>query len=122
MQKSYDAIKEAGGELVAISPQIVDKNGEVKKKLRLDYPVLSDLGNAYAKELCLAFALPDDLRGIYAGFGINLEALHGDNLWELPLPARIVVDKAGTIRSIEAHPDYTIRPEPTATLEVLKGL
>ena len=84
--------------------------------------MLSDLGNTYAKELSLAFALPADLRDIYAGFGINLESHNGDDLWELPLPARIVVDKDGTIRSIEAHPDYTIRPEPAATLEVLKTL
>ena len=41
---------------------------------------------------------------------------------ELPLPARMVIDTGGVVRSIEANPDYTRRPEPEATLEVLRSL
>ena len=68
------------------------------------------------------YSLPEDLRAIYRGFGIDLPAFNGDESWELPLPARIVVDRGGAIRSIDADPDYTHRPEPQATLEVLKSL
>jgi peroxiredoxin len=66
--------------------------------------------------------LPDDLREVYLGFGIDLPAHNGDDSWELPLPARIVIDTGGVIRSIDADPDYTHRPEPEATVEVLRGL
>jgi hypothetical protein len=38
------------------------------------------------------------------------------------MPARYVVDRSGVIRSAEVDPDYTVRPEPSATLEVLRGL
>jgi peroxiredoxin len=94
----------------------------VKARHRLDFPVLSDPGNAYAKELSLAFALPEDLREIYGNFGIALPDFNGDDAWELPMPARIVVGTDGLVKSIESDPDYTRRPEPEATIEVLRSL
>jgi peroxiredoxin len=88
----------------------------------LPFPVLSDAGNAYAAQLGLAFTLPDDLPPIYSAFGVDLPALHGEESWRLPVPARLVVARDGTIKSIDADPDYTVRPEPEATLAVLRSL
>ncbi len=92
----------------------------MKRKLRLAFPILSDPGNAYAKRLGLAFSLPDDLREVYRGFGIALSDYNGDESWELPLPTRLVIDPDGTIVSIDADPDYTRRPEPGISLDVLR--
>lgn len=94
----------------------------MKRKHRLAFPILRDAGNAYAKLLSLAFALPDDLQQVYAGFGVSLPECNGDDAWELPLPTRIVTDASGVIRSIDAHPDYTQRPEPEASVNVLRSL
>jgi peroxiredoxin len=107
---------------VAVSPQVREKNAEVKRNNRLEFPVLSDPGNAYARRLGLVFALPDDIRAIYGSFDVVLPDFNGDDSWELPMPARLVIDHEGVIRSIDADPDYTRRPEPEATLEVLRGL
>ncbi len=122
LQQHYAAVRGCNAELVAISPQVSAKNEEVKKTQRLEYPVLADQGNEYAKKLGIAFALPDELREVYAGFGIVLPDFNGDDSWELPLPARIIVDSSGVIRSLQADLDYTHRPEPEETLEVLKIL
>ncbi len=84
--------------------------------------MLSDPGNAWTRKLSLVFSLPDNLRDIYQGFGIDLPAYNGDDSWELPVPARIIVDGSGIIRGIDADPDYTRRPEPDATLEILRGM
>ena len=84
--------------------------------------MLSDAGNAHAKSLSLAFALPEDLREVYRGFGIVLPEFNGDETWELPMPARLVIGADAVIRSIDADPDYTRRPEPDATLAVLRGM
>lgn len=51
-----------------------------------------------------------------------LPEYNGDGSWELPVPARLVVDAGGVIRSADADPDYTRRPEPEATLDVLRRL
>jgi peroxiredoxin len=40
----------------------------------------------------------------------------------LPVPARIVIDKGGIVRTAEADPDYTTRPEVEDTLAVLRGI
>ncbi|CAN0381517.1 unnamed protein product, partial [Phaeothamnion confervicola] len=34
----------------------------------------------------------------------------------------IVIDQGGIVRAVEVDPDYTVRPEPAATLEVVKKL
>jgi hypothetical protein len=33
-----------------------------------------------------------------------------------------VIDRAGVIRAVDADPDYTRRPEPAETIEVLRSL
>ena len=91
----------------------------MKKKNHLDYPILTDAGNAYASELALRFALPEDLRAVYVQFGIDLPEFNGDDSWTLPMPARLVVAKDGVVRDVAADPDYTRRPEPEATIAAL---
>jgi peroxiredoxin len=86
----------------------------------LTYPIVWDEKCAVAEAFGLAFTLPDDLRTVYLGFGNDLAARNGDPSWRLPVPSRFVVDKAGVVRSVDADPDYTVRPEPEATLEILR--
>lgn len=122
LQQHYAAVRGFNAELVAISPQVRAKNEEVKQKQRLEFPILADPGNDYAGELSIVHALPEELRTVYTGFGIVLPEFNGDESWELPLPTRIVVDSSGVIRSLTADPDYTHRPEPEETVEVLRTL
>jgi len=88
----------------------------------LPFEMLRDRGNQVSAKYGLVFTLPEDLRVIYLKFGIDLAAGNGDGTWRLPIPARFVIDRSGTIRSAEADPDYTRRPEPAHTIEVLKRL
>jgi len=68
----------------------------------------------------LAFTLPEDLREIYRSFGNDLAVKDGDPSWQLPVPARFVIDRKGIVCSVEADPDYRYRPEPETTLEILR--
>lgn len=70
----------------------------------------------------LVWALPDDLREVYRGFGGDLAERNGEAGWTLPMPARYIVDRTMTIRYARVHPDYTRRPEPEETLEALRQL
>jgi peroxiredoxin len=87
---------------------------------KLTFPILWDEKSAIAQAFGLAFTLPDDLRAVYLGFGNDLAIRNGDPSWQLPVPARFVIDAAGIVRSVEADPDYTHRPEPESTLEALR--
>jgi len=88
----------------------------------LSFEVLRDLGNRVAEWYGLVFTLPEALQQIYAKFGIDLPHGNGDGTWRLPIPARFVIDREGIIRAVDADPDYTRRPEPAQTVEILKRL
>ena len=89
-------------------------------KQKLTFPILWDEKSVVAQAFGLAFTLPDDLKAVYLGFGNDLAIRNGDPSWQLPVPARFVIDAAGIVRSVEADPDYTHRPEPEATLAALR--
>src|SRR5262252_2314562 len=61
-------------------------------------------------------------QSIYRTFGIDLARGNGDGTWRLPIPARFVIDRHGVIRAPDADPDYTRRPEPSQTVEMLRRL
>ncbi len=70
----------------------------------------------------LRFPLPQYLRDLYATFPLDLAKFNGDASWTLPIPARFVIDREGIVRSAEADPDYTTRPEPSETIAALRRL
>ncbi len=83
---------------------------------------MSDPGNQVARRFGLVYKLPEDLRNVYLGFRTDLPTYNGDDSWTLPLPARFVIDQSGIIRSAEVNADYTVRPEPEATIKILRCL
>jgi peroxiredoxin len=107
---------------VAISPQLVKYSRLTVRKKKLTFDVLSDVGNKVARQFGLVFVLPEDLRKIYVELGADLEAYNGDDSWTLPMPGSFVIDENSIIRSAEADPDYTVRPDPEHILEVLKSM
>jgi peroxiredoxin len=117
-----DPLRELGASLVAITPLVSEHSRGLIEKHGLTFEMLSDPGNAYAAELGLRFELPKELREIYTSFGIDLEKSNGDASGTLPMPARIVVDAGGIVRTVDADPDYTRRPEPSKTLEDVRAL
>ena len=104
---------------MAVSPQLSEHNAKIAQRHKLEFDVLSDQGNQYADQLGLVFALPDALKEVYRGFGLDLSQFNGDDSWQLPLPARLIVGQDGAVLDVEANADYTDRPEPAATVETL---
>lgn len=81
-----------------------------------------DQDNQVAEQFGLVHGIPDYLKELYVGFGIDLEKTQGNSNWQLPMPARYIIKADGTIAYAESDPDYTTRPEPEHTLEALKAL
>jgi peroxiredoxin len=117
--KDFDDL---GATLVALTPQLPEHNRASRDKNALNFHLLSDPGNDYAAALGLRFALPDDLKAAYQTMGLDLPKYNGDQSWTLPIPARLIVDANGIIRSVDADADYTRRPEPEKTLADLKAI
>ena len=122
LQNALPEIIAAGATLVAVSPQLPAHNREVVQRHGLTFELLSDVGNRVARAFGLVFTLPPELRRVYTSFGIDLATVNGDDSWTLPMPARLVIDPAGSIRVVDVDPDYTKRPEPAWTVQALRAL
>ncbi len=122
MRDIADDLKTHGAQLVALTPILPEHNRTLVEKHRLNFPMMSDPGNAYAAKLGIRFEVPPKVVEIYKGFGLDLPGANGDDSWSLPIPCRIVVDKTGIVRVADIDIDYTHRPEPSKTLADVKAL
>jgi peroxiredoxin len=122
MQTHIDEFKAKGVTLVAISPELPNQSLTTMEKHNLKFPVLSDTGNKYAKQLGIVFSQPDTLRPVFAKLGHDLLKRNGDDSFEVPLPATILVDERSIVRNTYIDPDYTKRVEPSTVLEWIDGL
>jgi len=107
---------------VVISPELASHIAPMATRHRFTFPILWDEKCLVADAFGLAFTLPDDLREVYLGFGNDLAQRNGDPSWQLPIPARFVIDTVGIVRSVEADPDYRYRPEPETTLAAVRKI
>lgn len=118
-QDILENIHSKGAQLVAISPELPDNSLSLIEKHELKYEILTDLNNDLAKELGLVFSLDTELKSLYKDFGIDLESAHGNQNYELPVPATYVIDETGTVIMSYVNVDYTDRLEPEEVLTVL---
>jgi peroxiredoxin len=116
------AIHDLGAQLVAVSPQTPDYAQEDVDKKHLTFPVLTDAHNAVARRYGLVFALSEPLKALQTGFGNPIPKFNGDESWELPMPGTFVLDRGGVVRLAHLDPNYTLRLEPAAILEALRGM
>jgi len=113
LQKSVKEIKEAGANLIVISPQLPILSKELKTQNNFTFDILYDKKNLVAKQFGIAFALPEPLRPIHDAFGMDIPAHNGDNSFELPLAATYVVNKEGIITYAYINANWMERAEPS---------
>lgn len=100
--------------MIAISPERPDSSINVEN---LNFEVLSDIDNKFAKKLNLTFDITETIENIYDGFGINLEKSQGKKSRILPIPATYIVDSSGVIVYAYIDADYTKRAEPKDVID-----
>jgi peroxiredoxin len=122
VQEIDSEVRPLGAQIVALTPELDRYTRGVHKNLNLTFDILTDLHLKTAEEFRLVFVLPDYLRDLYRSFGSTLDRFDDESEYRSPMPARYVVDNEGIIRAAEVNADYTIRPEPSETVEVLRAL
>jgi peroxiredoxin len=108
--------------LIAISPQKPDGSLSMEQKHDLSYTVLSDPGNQIAGKLGILTSPSDGARKSQAALGVDVAAGNADGTDVLPMPTVVVVDRDGSLRWIDVHPNYSTRTEPSAILEAVASL
>src|SRR5580698_990431 len=122
LQEIHSEVRALRAEIVVLTPELERYTRALHKKLNLTFDILTDLHLKIAEEFRLVFTLPDYLRDLYKLFGSTLDRFNDESEYRLPMPARYVIDKAGIIRGADVNADYTIRPEPSETVKLLRTL
>jgi peroxiredoxin len=122
LQEIDSEVRALGARIVVLTPELDRYTRALHKKLNLSFDILTDLHLKTAEQFGLVFVLPDYLRDLYKSFGSTLDRFHDESEYRLPMPARFVIDKEGIIRAADVNADYTIRPEPSETVRILRSL
>lgn len=92
------------------------------EKNELKFQVLSDVGHKYARQLGIGWQMPDNLRPVFEKLGHDLITRNGDDSFEVPIPATLLVDGKGVVKKTYIEPEYTKRVEPDTVLEWINAL
>jgi peroxiredoxin len=120
-QSALADIRAAGATLVAVSPQTPDQSLTVAERHALEFPVLSDPGNAVARDYGLVFTQSEAATTTSRGLGIELPAFNGDDSHTLPAASTFVIGTDGVIRFAAVSGDYRWRVGPDEVLAALRG-
>ena len=112
----YGQLRERGGLMVAIGPQIERQSDFMAGQHGLPFPILTDPACALAEKFGLAYTVPEYHRDYYLSILVNIPFVNGEASWRLPLPATYVITREGRIAFAEAHADFRVRPEPEEAL------
>ena len=115
-------MRKLGSQIVVLTPELERYTRAMHRKLNLSFDILSDLHLKTAEQFKLVFTLPDYLRELYRSFGVTLDRFNDEPEFRLPVPARYVIDRQGIIYAADINADYTVRSEPSESLDHLREL
>jgi len=121
-QKALPELRAAGGQLVAVSPELPDKSLSTADKNALEFEVLSDEKGEAGRAYRLFFDLSEELRQLYAAGGNDLSKWNADGEWHLPMPATYVIGQDGRVTYAFVDAEYRNRAETADLVAALRVL
>ena len=115
-------LTQAGGTLVAMTPETGGRALALKRQHTLHYEVLADIDLGVAMAFGIVFRTPPLYAALLRRHGVDLGQRSGNEAWLLPVPATFLVDRTGSVARTWINIDFTQRTEPTEVLESLKAL
>ena len=123
LNEHYDEYQQAGIELVVLSPQSADRGTRQATDDKLKFNLLVDENSKVGKAFGVVYTFPAELKDVYLNtFKIDIPAVNDASAWQLPIPARFIIDASGIIRDAKANPDYRYRPDPAEALSGASSL
>jgi peroxiredoxin len=111
-----------GATLIALSPQIPERLGEIKTRHALDFLVATDRHNALGRAFGLTFEPDEASKQAARAKGVFIGDTTGTGTWELPMPAAIVIGQDGVVAFAEVSPDWLARAEAGPILDAVERL
>jgi peroxiredoxin len=122
LAKIEPEVAAAGGQIIAITPEMQEFTAELKSDAKASFPILTDVDNGYALALNLAIWIDDQKRNAMTTSGWGISPYQGNNCWVLPIPATFVVGTDGRVKARFVDPDYRKRMEIDDILVALKKI
>lgn len=115
-------LHDAGGDLLAVSPQRADACSRCAERDLLAYPVLSDPGGAVADSYGVTVELPECVRPLYLRLGHDLPRINDTGTWRLPMAATFVIAPDGRVATTHADLELSKRCDPDVAIQAVHRL
>jgi peroxiredoxin len=112
-------LRALGARLVAVSPQIPERLGEIRQRHRLDFAVASDRDNGLARSFGIVFTADAASQQAAAR---PLGEITGTGTWELPMPTIVVIDRHHRVQFADVAPDWLVRTEAAPVLSAVEAI
>jgi peroxiredoxin len=112
---------DVAGRIVAIVPDRQEYAAKLRAEANAPFPVLTDIDNAYALSLGLAFWVGEEMEHHMRARDVDLAGSQGNDSWFVPVPATFIVGSDGRIVARHVDPDYRKRMEVEAVLAALRA-
>lgn len=117
MQLYLDQFKEAGGNLIAITPERPDESLSTKERHGLKFEILTDEDNSVARNYGGVHDLRDHIKGFYHEKESGNHYQPNEQVF--PVPATYVIDQNLIVRYAFVEADYRLRADPEDILQIL---
>jgi peroxiredoxin len=122
-QRRLPELRDAGADVIAITPQAPDRSLQAVERHSLQFSVVSDEDFEVIEQYGLTIDVEGDYREVMEhGFGRNLAELNADGTWRLPAPGTYVVGRDATVVAAYVSPRYWTRMEPDEVVEAVRSL
>jgi peroxiredoxin len=115
-------IREAGGAILALSPQKASRAAVVQESNCVSFPILVDCRNRIAAEYGILGQAQPMTREVFGRLGCNIPEENNAEDWLLPRASEFLVDTAGIVRLAHVSPVSYERTEPKEALAALREL
>jgi peroxiredoxin len=115
-------LRDLGATLVAVSPQVPERLGEIRDRHGLSFKVASDPDNALGRRFGILYTADDASQATQRAKGAFIGDTTGTGTWELPQPAVVVIDHERVVRFVDVSPDWLVRTEAEAVLAAVRDI
>ena len=115
-------LRTLGFQIVAVSPDPVEKLVETHGRQHLRYQLLSDKDMLATPAYGLAYCISAENGKGFLENGIQLPPVPGSTNFWLPVPAAFIIDRGGVVRFVFSNADPEIRVSEAALLAAAKSV
>jgi len=111
-----------GAKVISIIPHRQQFVGRLPADIRERLTILSDIDNEFVLSLDLAAWLGDEMRTLMRDHGLDLDEVHGNKSWCVPVPATFVLDGSARVVARQIEPDFRKRLSIEEIASALRSL